>query len=1170
MPQAAYDSAVLALSGLNNYWKLTETSGTSFTDSKGSNALAAAASPSRTTGPDGTASAINVAATTNSVMVAGTNFAFPKDHTVFYWMKLNSQSAGDMMAFEWATSSFTNYVQSDIGYSSVTGKSVFSAYYGTVTGAAAELCDRSTFGTGTWVFVAITTDTTLGNTNETKLYVNGVHVGTASAGFHQTQTPGSGALGVGGRAQGGRGLPLDGALNGVGILGRVMTTTEMTTLYQRMTGKIAVNQVSELETALPISVSHSGRILVEDWSGDPNGWNHNAFPGMVRSTDGSTLILGYQHQDQHQGTAGTVRIRRIDTQNGSTIGSPFDIRTVLVADPDTNLADISLWRMSNGEIGILWNESSTPGTANINTVVTYKAAFSSNEGVTWGTPITITTFPFVTNGAGTAGAYGIAPTPPIELAAGTVLKNGSTVATTTQLAAVYGYDDKTIPGTASAPGYVKVYKSTDFGRTWSSLSTPFPASTTTYDSDETALRLLNNGQILSMSRTAYYPTGRGNGTAYVQRAVTSDDGGSTWTTPIHALGSGVVGQVGYGGRPDLIQTPNGVLFARCRVMSTTGTSSYPSYRRSDDNGITWSAGRDPWDLALERTTSPDTDGTTRGVDVYSASAQLLGSNDTIAFIWAEERQTGTTPPNKAAIYYRTLVLRTQAISQPVETDVAMPIKAVKTRSIGQAIETDVATVIPRITSVKSGKGVIGRSPLVFVESGSGVSTFVGSGPKSVSTTKSGAGISSLTASGVKVFNSVTYSKAGIAIVGRGPITFAPTGSGVSTFSASGTKTLGSSVIAKTGAGVTAFSASGVKFYSGLSVTYTKSGSAGLGHLQVISPKTGVGVLQSIASGSSFKTDASIIKSGGGRGGTGTPTGWLLLLSNARGFSASGVKIFTSVSQETATAASLFSGSGVKSISFTKSGSGITNFTAAGPRISQTIRTGRGISPRVVSGSRIILRTKSGAAASDLIASGPRLANLNKTGLGALVPMASGSKTIVSPGSTTYSKTGRAVTDLTATGNVNLVKTTTGISVSAFAASGVKSLTYTKVGSGISAFAAKGPDSFTRLKTGAGEAGMRASGMPAYVYHKSGLGASDMLGSGLASTAPITVSTKSGTAMLARSVSSPSVKKHLVITYYDGALYIQTIPRLHRGGDDVIRSYDEKYVLKPAYTVTTET
>lgn len=229
--QAELDSMILGTAGLIHYWPLTEISGSSFSDLKGSNTAVAASDPSRTIGPDGISSAPNFAATTSKVLIPSA-VTMPSTHTVAYWMKLNSQGAADAMSFEWATASFAKFVQHDIGSTETiggtTGKSVFDAEYGVVSGAAATWCNRNLFTTGTWIFVVVTMDQAL-STHEVKLYINGIDSSNYSShtDIDQTQSPGIGTASIGGRGQGGRGLPLDGSIQGVSIFNRLLTTQEM-------------------------------------------------------------------------------------------------------------------------------------------------------------------------------------------------------------------------------------------------------------------------------------------------------------------------------------------------------------------------------------------------------------------------------------------------------------------------------------------------------------------------------------------------------------------------------------------------------------------------------------------------------------------------------------------------------------------------------------------------------------------------------------------------------------------------------------------------------------------------------------------------------------------------------------------------------------------------------
>lgn len=272
--QSDYDSAALALTGLQNYWPLTDGATTSFADSKGSKTLTSASALGTVTGPDGTATGAAFAGVDNRVLTAS-SVTMPESHTIAYWMKLNATPGSDAMAFEWNQSSFSKYVQHDLGYTGgITGyttgaRSIFATYYGTATGSNASHVDETSFLGGVWRFVVVTFDATQGSGTCMKVYIDGTlsSVTTGLTNYDQPDgAPGTGYLGVGGRNNAGtRGLALDGSLCGVILMSGVMSGSDMTALKNAMlvVGKSASDSATATDTAsvgsvaTPVSASDS-------------------------------------------------------------------------------------------------------------------------------------------------------------------------------------------------------------------------------------------------------------------------------------------------------------------------------------------------------------------------------------------------------------------------------------------------------------------------------------------------------------------------------------------------------------------------------------------------------------------------------------------------------------------------------------------------------------------------------------------------------------------------------------------------------------------------------------------------------------------------------------------------------------------------------------------------
>lgn len=254
-----YKTAVAALSGIQNHWPLetdaTDTI-TSFTDPIGSNAAVASTAPTHATGPDGSAIVCMNNKVNGRVLIPGSNVNMPVTHTIGYWIKLTSQSAADMMSFEWAQASFARYVQHDVGYTgTVSGGHgaakdlLFSAFYAGVGGATAEFEERADWPNDRWVFVCETMDESIGAARQMRIYKNAVLASAANpGGTQQTGIAGAGTLGIMGRGQGGRGLPLDGAMCGVFIVNGILSTTQMAALRAAMLSGAPAPTTPQLET----------------------------------------------------------------------------------------------------------------------------------------------------------------------------------------------------------------------------------------------------------------------------------------------------------------------------------------------------------------------------------------------------------------------------------------------------------------------------------------------------------------------------------------------------------------------------------------------------------------------------------------------------------------------------------------------------------------------------------------------------------------------------------------------------------------------------------------------------------------------------------------------------------------------------------------------------------
>lgn len=357
--------------------------------------------------------------------------------------------------------------------------------------------------------------------------------------------------------------------------------------------------------ATPTGSSLAGSVATVRALASGDGLLHNAFPGACLLPNGNHLVA-YQHSDQHAATTGKVEAFVVNPSTLAVVSGPTILRS---APAGWNLGDVSCWR-DGADVYMLWNESSTPGASNINTVVNVYLMKSSDNAATWGSPVAIG-IGFDSNSAGVAGAYGIAANPV------RIKSNGD------WLLPVYGYDNKV----SLTTGYVKIRKSSDKGATWTTLATINPPSGSF---DETELLILDTGRIVCVMRT--FPSGGGTHLY----SCYSDDGGSTWTTPTLMLSNA-------GGRPSLHQTSTGAVLLMYRYMVGGTTSGYTHLVTSLDRCATWGSPIDPYDGAAGRTTTTGlTTPPPRGPGVYGAFAEAsAGSSDAVLY-WCEEGYADAT------------------------------------------------------------------------------------------------------------------------------------------------------------------------------------------------------------------------------------------------------------------------------------------------------------------------------------------------------------------------------------------------------------------------------------------------------------------------------------------------------------------------------------------------
>lgn len=407
--------------------------------------------------------------------------------------------------------------------------------------------------------------------------------------------------------------------------------------------------------------------------------------------------------------------------------------------------------------------------------------------------------------------------------------------------------------------------------------------------------------------------------------------------------------------------------------------------------------------------------------------------------------------------------------------------------------------VSSFTYSKSGLGVVGA--IAIPKTGIAITDLTGSGHRNSVFVESGIGISTRTGSGASVYvppgSQTTYSKTGRGILGAIPTI--KTGSAITTYTASGTET-------------TAPAASGS--------TYTKTGIGIMGKLPIV--KTGIGISDRTASGAKVYipyTPGLFVKSGGGAGGTGTPTWGLLTLSHPGGWVASGSKVVTvsfvfvksgtGITDRVARGSKTFISGGAST--FFKSGMGVTRFVSSGPSALGKVyfKTGSGITPYSASGADLYIPArppiiksgggaggsgtpmwgllslahavgwsasgsksighvyfKTGAAITSMVVLGGRNSISAKSGSGVTPYVASGSSTvIVSPGNTTFNKSGTALTDYSVFGPRSIARTRTGGALTTATGSGSDQVAFAETGAVDHPYVASGQDISLAVRTG---------------------------------------------------------------------------------------------------------
>ncbi len=299
-----------------------------------------------------------------------------------------------------------------------------------------------------------------------------------------------------------------------------------------------------------IVVADSGEISLRGWRKPPGGTTvvtegaplvnpaarltvladgkNNGCPSLIKLPSGRLLTV-YRVGDGHIGVDGVIVLRTSDD-----LGHSWSDAVTIYNDPTYDARDCSVRQLSDGRLALtffLHNGTDPTG---------LRVMFSSDEGVTWGTPVSMGT-PFDLWAAVTDGI--------VEL------DNGDLVV------AVYGIN------AADTHQRAVLLASTDDGATWSTRGT-IAGDGGTRHYQEPGLVLLADGTLYSVIRST------AGGDYYY---ATSADDGATW--------SAVTLMFDASGSPHLLRLHNDWLLLTYR--STTVTNDPPAVRVSTDDGVTW-------------------------------------------------------------------------------------------------------------------------------------------------------------------------------------------------------------------------------------------------------------------------------------------------------------------------------------------------------------------------------------------------------------------------------------------------------------------------------------------------------------------------------------------------------------------------------------------------------